>query len=92
MESNELTQNLRKLLLSALNGVYPWPLDSRTIKFGMRPPFHTLSVEEIDAELSYLAGRGKEYVERVEDDLAPAVNQWKLSPKGKDYLAKNALD
>lgn len=82
-------ENLRILLLTALNAARPYAVAADAIRLGLSPQFRNLDIPELQAEIDYLVDKG--FVALEGKLISPENREWKITAAGRDFLATEGL-
>lgn len=82
-------ENLRLLLLTALNAARPYAVAPDAIRLGLSPQFRNLDASELQAEIDYLVDKG--FVAQEGKLISPENREWKITAEGRDFLAMEGL-
>jgi hypothetical protein len=82
-------ENLRLLILTALDASKPYAVEIPTLRPGLPPAFRSLTDCDLWAEIEYLVEKG--FAAPQGKPLSPENSQWKITAAGRDFLATEGL-
>ncbi len=84
-----IRENLRILLLTALNAARGYAVGIEGLRLGLPKHLRRLDADDITAELSYLIDKG--FVALEGKLVSPENREWKITANGRDFLATEGL-
>lgn len=82
-------ENLRLLLLTALNAARPYAVEADALRLGLSPQFRSLDATELRSEIDYLVEKG--FAVQEGKAISPENKEWKITAAGRDFLAMEGL-
>ena len=82
-------ENLRILILTALDSSKPYAIEIASLRPSLPPAFRALADSELRAEIDYLVEKGLAKPEAKR--ISPENKQWTITAEGRDFLATEGL-
>ena len=82
-------ENLRLLILSALDASKPYAIELASLRPALPPSFRALDSADLRAEIDYLVEKG--FAKPEEKRISPENKQWTITADGRDFLAMEGL-